>query len=596
MTTNRSLLGILLTLGLSIPGLLAACGDADGPSGTRIPDSGSVSEPVILPDTLTVATPGSPLIHMEIVEDFSEEVANEMILFADKLRRRDYGAAADWLTPDFVGHALSGLTIDSVDALPLDATRTDFLQESAPIVGRKGFLEALESYLSPWERVEFAQWKVKGAEFQTGKPRWGRIKYRITVLGDAEDGGPRSLVAWGYGKQVFRDGKWMLQQFELTSLTEQERSARLFTDVSSSAGIAHAGIRFGQNGNKSFAWNGAAAGDVNGDGLVDLFVPSRPRNFLYLGKTEGGFSEEAAERGLAQPEGGTGAVFFDWDDDGDPDLAVADVGWRERDGSLQGNPLRLYDNDGTGMFTERGAKVGFDALCNGYSLSVLDDTLDGTLDVFVSNYGRIAAEPNNSWTDASNGMSNILYRNQGGRRFSDETIAAGVTDSRWSYASAAADYDLDGDQDLYVANDYARNIFWENQGDGTFRDVAQTLGVSDLGNGMGTAWGDLDNDGLLDLYVANMSSTAGSRILGRLSGQDDGDTQDLLKMAGGNSIFLGVQSDADDQRGFERVSAAEGGVSASWAWSPALADLDLDGCLDVFCTNGFVTGDTAADT
>ncbi len=579
-----------------------SCGDSEAPTS----ESGSAGSSVNLPDSVTVAVPDTPLVHMELVEDLSEEVANEMLGFADKLRRRDFTAAADWLAPDFVGHALVGLSPDSTDSLPLDATRTAYLRDSAPIVGRADFLAGLKSVIGPWERVEYAQWKVKGAEFQIGKPRWGRIKYRITFLGSSEDGGPRSLVAWGYGRQVFLNGAWKLQAFELTSLTEEQRAAPLFTDVSATAGVAHAGIRFGQAGNNSFAWNGAAAGDVNGDGLVDLFLPSHPANFLYVARAEGGFSNEADSRGVDKPAGGTGPVFFDWDNDGDQDLALADVGWTDRDGSVKGNPLRLYVNDGSGQFTERGAEFGFNALCYGYSLTALDHTLDGALDLFVSNYGRVAGEPNNSWTDASNGMSNMLFQNTAGTGFTDVTVDAGLTDTRWTYAAAAADQDLDGDQDIYVANDYARNIFWQNQGDGSFRDAANDEGISDLGNGMGTAWGDLDNDGQLDLYVANMSSTAGNRILGRLEKQDDGETQDLLKMAGGNSIFLGNTSlspepeSGDDVvgvgRNFERVPKTQGGVGASWAWSPAVADLNLDGCLDLFCANGFVTGDTAADT
>jgi len=177
--------------------------------------------------------------------------------------------------------------------------------------------------------------------------------------------------------------------------------------------------------------------------------------------------------------------------------------------------------------------------------------------------------------------------NEGGQGFRDATAEFGFEDSGWSYAAAAADYDSDGDIDLYVANDYGRNALWRNEG-GRFTEVAEDEGTSDLGNGMGAAFGDLNNDGQLDLYVSNMSSTAGNRILRRLS--EESGTADLVKMAAGNSIFTRT----DD--GFERLDPARGGIGASWAWSPALCDLNLDGRLDIYCASGFVTGDTLEDT
>ncbi|MEC7231658.1 MAG: VCBS repeat-containing protein, partial [Planctomycetota bacterium] len=161
----------------------------------------------------------------------------------------------------------------------------------------------------------------------------------------------------------------------------------------------------------------------------------------------------------------------------------------------------------------------------------------------------------------------------------------------WSYAAAAADVDEDGHIDLFVANDYGSNYLWINRGDGTFEDGSDAFGVADRGNGMGAAFGDLNGDGALDLYVSNMSSTAGNRILGRLEEDIDPEIHALLKkLAAGNSIFF------RGAEGFERVPAENGGVGASWAWSPALFDLDLDGDLDVFCANGFVTGELPFDT
>ena len=109
---------------------------------------------------------------------------------------------------------------------------------------------------------------------------------------------------------------------------------------------------------------------------------------------------------------------------------------------------------------------------------------------------------------------------------------------------------------------------------------------------MGVAFGDLTNDGKLDLYVSNMSSTAGNRILDRY--QDELEPElyaQLKKAAAGNTIFF-----QGEDGHFAKQPKSAGGVGANWAWCTSLVDFDLDGCLDIFVTNGFVTGDQAFDT
>ena len=109
---------------------------------------------------------------------------------------------------------------------------------------------------------------------------------------------------------------------------------------------------------------------------------------------------------------------------------------------------------------------------------------------------------------------------------------------------------------------------------------------------MGASWGDLDNDGRLDLYVVGPASSAGSRILERLRGSVHATVMsDLVRLASGNALFLGREGGT-----FEAAPAGFGAAGAGWAWGSALSDLDLDGALDVFCVNGFVTGDLPQDT
>lgn len=541
-----------------------------------------------LPTEIDLADPTDRVTRLEAVEDLTEAVADRLLAFSDKLRRRDFAAARAWFAPDFAGHALTGLAVAAEASEPLDVTRTTFDAAAPPVVGRDAFLAGVRERIGPWARVESVLWKVKAAEFQKSADRWGKVKLYVHMIGTTADGGAESITGWGYARVAFTSGEWVVTRFELTSLEVVRRAGPMFSNVTAAAGLGHVDTRFGQPGNRSFAFNGAACGDVDGDGRWDLFVPSDGRNFLYLLGPDGRFREEAAERGVAQPDGGTGTVLFDFDRDGDQDLFVGHVD----DGETGGTRLELYRNDGTGKFERVPGGLGLGAKeLVAYSLVVLDHDLDGWPDLFVCGYGIVAREHNNSWIQATNGAPNALFRNVEGERFVDVAPELGLAGTSWTYAAAAADFDDDGDPDLYVANDYGTNELWRNDG-GTFTQVAEELGVLDQGNGMGATFGDLSGDGRLDLYVSNMSSTAGNRILDRYEdGLDPELYASLKKAAAGNTIFV-----QDAQGGFERLPKSAGGVGGNWAWSTALVDLDLDGRLDVFCTNGFVTGDQPFDT
>jgi len=575
-------------LGLSLALTLSGCSSDSEPVSPGDPGPSSSFE---LPEEIKVAKPTEPVVHLETVEDLSEEVADWLLDFSDKLRRRDLSAAEAWLREDFAGHSIADLPVAAETALELDAVRSEFDLSALEVVGREDFLDAIEAHIGPWETVDSVIWKTKGAEFQSGRDRWGKVKVWMRYIGTRASGGRASLSGFAYIQVRKERAKWGIERFQLTSLQLEHREGPIFTNVATSTGVAHQGPRFGQPGNQSYAWNGSASADVNGDGLWDVFHPSDGRNFLYIATPEGTFKEEAEARGVLQPDMGTGAVFFDFDNDGDQDLFVAHEGWVSKAGETKGQTSKLYLNDGEGVFELVTDDIGLDVLLVGYSATAFDYDMDGWLDIFVCGYGRVEDEHNNSWIDATNGKPNGLFRNINGERFEEVAAQAGVQAGYWSYASAVADYDLDGDLDLYVANDYGLNRFYRNEGDGTFAEVAEELGLLDRGNGMGVSFGDLNNDGTLDVYVANMSSTAGNRILDRLKDEVDAEAFEMLKKtAAGNTIFLRAGD------GFEAVPLEAGGVNASWAWAPILCDFDLDGRTDIFVTNGFVTGELAHDT
>jgi hypothetical protein len=542
---------------------------------------------------LTIEDPSKPVTHMELVEDLSEEVADWLLDFSDKLKRRNFEAARTWLAEDFEGQALSPLENGDTQSLPLDVQVQSWKSESAQTVGADAFMDSVSGFLSSWQRVEQVIWKVKGAEFQSGRRSWGKIKLNIVMTGSDHNLEPIAVSGWGYVKVTKQRGAWKINKFTLTSLGVKQRDGGpLFTNVAAAAGVAHTWPRFGTEENKSYAWNGAAGADVDGDGDWDLFVPSDGRNYLYLAKDDGTFKEVAEAHGVAQPAAGTGTVFFDFDNDGDQDLLVAHIGWLGDNGKPEGQTTQLYTNDGAGNFKREIGILGLKGPMAAYHLTVMDFDSDGYLDVFAACYGRLEVEHNDSWIEATNGSNNVLLRNLEGRGFQDVSVAAGIQGGRWTYATASADVNGDGWPDIYAANDYGSNRMWINQKDGTFKDEAAALGLADQGNGMACAFGDLNSDGILDLYVSNMSSTAGNRILDRLTEDIDPEIYAALKkMAAGNSIF---QGSADGT--FKRFPKEAGGTGGAWAWSLALNDFDLDGNLDVFCTNGFVTGTLPDDT
>jgi hypothetical protein len=306
---------------------------------------------------------------------------------------------------------------------------------------------------------------------------------------------------------------------------------------------------------------GVVCEDFDGDEWLDLVVSDwAPHGQLryYHNRGDGTFEERTEAAGLTGITGGLHLVHADHDNDGDVDVLVLRGGWWFEHGRL---PCSLLRNRGDGFFDDVTLDVGLGERREPtQTAAFVDYDRDGDLDLYIggSRSQRVAC-------------TSHLYRNDGGR-FVDVTQAAGVSDDRYAKGVAWGDVDGDGWHDLYVSNIGGENRLYHNRGDGTFVDVAPAAGVTKPINSFPTWFWDFDNDGALDLFVANY---------------DTGVAHLASHLLGGNLPFATAAFyRGDGKGGFRDVTRELGFTMPTMPMGCSVGDLDGDGWLDCYLGTG----------
>ncbi|HVU18501.1 MAG TPA: FG-GAP-like repeat-containing protein [Candidatus Didemnitutus sp.] len=321
---------------------------------------------------------------------------------------------------------------------------------------------------------------------------------------------------------------------------------------------------------------GVAIGDVDNDGRPDIFVVSKTescRLFRNLGNWK---FEDVTEKAGVGDHGADAAIwkqgvtFVDVNNDGLLDIYVCRFN----------APNLLYINQGDGTFKEEAAKRGLAVKDSSVMAAFGDYDRDGWLDVFVqTNLLNSDEHPA--------GQRNYLFHNNGDGTFTDVTAKAGITGEGQGHSAVWWDFDGDGWPDLYVANDFAApDKLYRNNHDGTFTNVIDVAVPHMPYSSMGSDLGDVNNDGLIDFYVADMAATTHqldqrATAVVRALQPDVPDGVAVAPQYSRNALYLNTGTG----RCLEAAHLA-GLAATDWTWAVRLEDLDDDGRLDLFVTNG----------
>jgi len=349
-----------------------------------------------------------------------------------------------------------------------------------------------------------------------------------------------------------------------------------------------------------FNGGGVSIGDVNNDGLPDLFfTANQNENRLYLNQGEVQFKDVTDAAQVAGKAGGwsTGSSMVDINNDGLLDIYVCYAG-RYKNDSLRRNELYINlgtDDKGIPSFSEQAARFNLDDPGYGTQAAFFDYDRDGDLDVYILNNNAIITYYNDAKIMKSQRdplVGDKLLQNQGDN-FQDVSVQAGIISNLIGFGLGVGIGDFNDDQwpDIYIANDYEEHDYlYVNNGDGTFIESIKSATNHISYSSMGLDVGDINNDGLLDILILDMAGQDNYSIKTSMSGMNPEKFQKAVDDGLHYQYMyntLQLNNSLKNKIKFSETAHLGGVSSTDWSWGPLILDLDLDGHKDLFLSNGY---------
>lgn len=418
-----------------------------------------------------------------------------------------------------------------------------------------------------------------------------RFELRLAGAGPGDARDDRRMTC--SARAVLANETWQLDALRVDEGTIVSTSRPLFREVTGEVGFSFNDspanrdrLQAFVNEHRTFALGGLTALDANGDGFWDIAATRRKQEaVLFRNDGAGGFVPEPLPTDLPS-RCGSFLLFVDLDGDGSPELVPSQVQGFEGESAW----LDIYTRvDGDWKHIPRALEFDNPRGLRRLAIQTLvpfDADEDGDLDLFVAVYGSMHSRGEDYNTvEAHDGADNHLFLTGPGLAFEEASAERGIFGTQYTYVATAFDFDGDGDPDLFEGNDFGSNRLWLNDGSGRF-SADEDLGFSSVpAYTMGATLADFDGSGRWALYVSNMSSEQGLRILQLPEDLSPASRDKVASIAQGNMLYL---EDPTAGRWIERgveMHCNEG----EWAWASCFFDPDGDGDRDLFVTNGFAS-------